>query len=155
MSDIFKSSITLDSAPVPVTVAGIAIIATRCLSVLMLANELGYSELANFVHRSAQSWDATLIFIASQLIFLFELRCAFILMRGSNRGRWGYVATQIIVLTYMLFASLGWIYPEIFSIDGDNNVQIIHHTLAQKIPDLLVLMLLFLPASSRAFFRKR
>ncbi|MGD9424261.1 YbjO family protein [Pantoea sp. NSTU24] len=155
MSDISKSSITLDSAPVPVTVAGIAIIATRCLSVLMLANELGYSELANFVHRSAQSWDATLIFIASQLIFLFELRCAFTLMRGSNRGRWGYVATQIVVLIYMLFASLGGIYPEIFSIDGDNNVQIIHHTLAQKIPDLLVLMLLFVPASSRAFFRKR
>ena len=154
MSDISKSSITLDSAPVPVTVAGIAIIATRCLSVLMLANELGYSELANFVHRSAQSWDATLIFIASQLIFLFELRCAFTLMRGSNRGRWGYVATQIVVLIYMLF-SLGGIYPEIFSIDGDNNVQIIHHTLAQKIPDLLVLMLLFVPASSRAFFRKR
>jgi hypothetical protein len=146
MSEIFKSSATLSIAPVPVTVAGIAIIATRCL---------GYSELANFVHRSAQSWDATLIFVASQLIFLFELRCAFTLMRGSNRGRWGYVATQVIVLSYMLVASLGWIYPEIFSIDGDNNVQIIHHTLSQKVPDLLVLLLLFLPASSRAFFRKR
>lgn len=155
MSEIFKSSATLSDAPVPVTVAGIAIIATRCLSVLMLANELGYNEIANFVHRSAQSWDATLIFVASQLIFLFELRCAFTLMRGSNRGRWGYVATQVIVLSYMLVASLGWIYPEIFSIDGDNNVQIIHHTLSQKIPDLVVLMLLFLPASSRAFFRKR
>jgi len=76
-------------------------------------------------------------------------------MRGSNRGRWCYVATQVIGLSFMLVASLGWIYPEIFSIDGENNVQIIRHTLSQKIPDLLVLLLLFLPASSRAFFRKR
>ncbi|MXP49239.1 DUF2593 family protein [Pantoea sp. Eser] len=94
------------------------------------------------------------MFVASQLIFLFELRCAFTLMRGSNRGRWGYVATQVIVLGYMLMASMGWIYPEIFSIDGDNNAQIVHHTLLQKLPDLLVL-LLFVPLSSRAFFSKR
>nr|WP_310616227.1 YbjO family protein [Pantoea cypripedii] len=141
--------------PAPVTVAGIAIIATRCISVLMLANELGYDELVNFVHRSAQAWDSTLIFVASQLIFLFELRCAFTLMRGSNRGRWGYVATQVVVLGYMLLASMGWIYPEIFSIHGENNAQIIHHTLLQKLPDAMVLLLLFVPASSRAFFRRR
>ncbi|MDE1185239.1 MAG: YbjO family protein [Pantoea sp.] len=141
--------------PAPVTVAGIAIIATRCISVLMLANELGYDELVNFVHRSAQAWDSTLIFVASQLIFLFELRCAFTLMRGSNRGRWGYVATQVVVLGYMLLASMGWIYPEIFSIHGESNAQIIHHTLLQKLPDAMVLLLLFVPASSRAFFRRR
>jgi len=76
-------------------------------------------------------------------------------MRGSNAGRWGYVATQIVVLLYMLMASVGWIYPEIFSIPGENNAQIIHHTLLQKLPDVLVLLLLFVPASSRAFFRSR
>ena len=101
MSETLKN-LVLTSTPVPVTIAGSAIIATRCISVLMLANELGYDEIANFVHRSAQAWDSTLIFIASQLIFLFELRCAFTLMRGSNAGRWGYVATQIVVLLYML-----------------------------------------------------
>ncbi|UXO67277.1 YbjO family protein [Pantoea dispersa] len=154
MSETLKN-LVLTSTPVPVTIAGSAIIATRCISVLMLANELGYDEIANFVHRSAQAWDSTLIFIASQLIFLFELRCAFTLMRGSNAGRWGYVATQIMVLLYMLMASVGWIYPEIFSIPGENNAQIIHHTLLQKLPDVLVLLLLFVPASSRAFFRSR
>lgn len=153
MSETLKNSRLMTAAPVPVTVAGIAIIATRCLSVLMLANELGYDEIANFVHRSAQAWDSTLIFIASQLIFLFELRCAFTLMRGSNRGRWGYAIAQAIVLLYMLMASVGWIYPEIFSIPGETNAQIIHHTLQQKLPDVLVLLLLFVPASSRAFFR--
>lgn len=154
MSETLKNLVST-STPVPVTIAGSAIIATRCISVLMLANELGYDEIANFVHRSAQAWDSTLIFIASQLIFLFELRCAFTLMRGSNAGRWGYVATQIVVLLYMLMASVGWIYPEIFSIPGEDNVQIIHHTLLQKLPDVLVLLLLFVPASSRAFFRSR
>lgn len=154
MSETLKNSMA-NSTPAPVMVAGIAIIATRCLSVLMLANELGYDEIANFVHRSAQAWDSTLIFIASQLIFLFELRCAFTLLRGSNHGRWGYVVAQIIVLGYMLMASVGWIYPEIFSIPGETNAQIIHHTLMQKVPDVLVLLLLFVPASSRAFFRAR
>ncbi len=154
MSETLKNAMA-NSTPAPVMVAGIAIIATRCLSVLMLANELGYDEMANFVHRSAQAWDSTLIFIASQLIFLFELRCAFTLLRGSNRGRWGYVMAQIIVLGYMLMASVGWIYPEIFSIPGETNAQIIHHTLMQKMPDALVLLLLFVPASSRAFFRAR
>ena len=154
MSETLKNAME-NSTPAPVMVAGIAIIATRCLSVLMLANELGYDEMANFVHRSAQAWDSTLIFIASQLIFLFELRCAFTLLSGSNRGRWGYVIAQIIVLGYMLMASVGWIYPEIFSIPGETNAQIIHHTLMQKVPDALVLLLLFVPASSRAFFRAR
>ncbi|WP_182056430.1 YbjO family protein [Pantoea sp. ME81] len=154
MSETLKNAMA-NSTPAPVMVAGIAIIATRCLSVLMLANELGYDEMANFVHRSAQAWDSTLIFIASQLIFLFELRCAFTLLRGSNRGRWGYVMAQIIVLGYMLMASVGWIYPEIFSIPGETNAQIIHHTLMQKVPDALVLLLLFVPPSSRAFFRAR
>lgn len=154
MSETLKNAMA-NSTPAPVMVAGIAIIATRCLSVLMLANELGYDEMANFVHRSAQAWDSTLIFIASQLIFLFELRCAFTLLRGSNRGRWGYVMAQINVLGYMLMASVGWIYPEIFSIPGETNAQIIHHTLMQKVPDALVVLLLFVPASSRAFFRAR
>ncbi|MEG3112754.1 MULTISPECIES: YbjO family protein [unclassified Pantoea] len=155
MSETLKHRPVLPEAPVAVSVAGIAIIVTRCLSVLMLANELGYAEIVNFVHRSAQAWDSTFIFIASQLIFLFELRCAFTLMRGSNRGRWGYVGTQVIVLFYMLMASMGWIYPEIFSISGESNAQIIHHTLLQKLPDVVVLMLLFLPVSSRVFFHKR
>lgn len=155
MSETLKNVTSLSDTPVPVTVAGVAIIATRCLSVLMLANELGYTEIVNFVHRSAQSWDSTLIFIASQMIFFIELRCAITLMRGANRGRWGYVITQILVLGYMLMASMGWIYPEIFSISGESSAQVVHHTLLQKLPDALVLLLLFVPASSRAFFQGR
>ncbi|MFS2223424.1 YbjO family protein [Pantoea sp. B65] len=158
MSDVFRAGKGMmkprSATPVPVLIAGSAIIATRILNVLLLVNELGYEEIADFVHRSAQAWDSTLIFIASQLIFFIELRCAIVLMRGSNRGRWGYAITQLIVILYMLVASLGWVYPEIFSISGESNGEIIHDLLQQKIPDLLVLILLFMPASSRKFFRK-
>ncbi|WP_017802427.1 YbjO family protein [Winslowiella toletana] len=159
MSDLFRAGQSMteprSAIPVPVLIAGSAIIATRCLSVLLLANELGYEEIADFVHRSAQAWDSTLIFIASQLIFFIELRCAIVLMRGANWGRWGYAITQLVVMLYMLVASLGWVYPEIFSISGATNTEIIHTLILQKIPDLVVLILLFAPASSRAFFRKK
>jgi hypothetical protein len=157
MSEVFrtgKAVVRRQQAPVPVIVAGQAIIATRCISVLLLANELGYDGVADLVHRSAQSWDSTLILIISQLIFCIELRCALTLMRGSRRGRWGYAVTQAVVLLYMWAASLGGVYPEIFSISGVNRIDVLHSLITHKIPDLLLLALLFLPASSRQFFQR-
>lgn len=139
--------------PVPVWIAGIAIIATRCLGVVLLFNELGFMELMNFIHRSAQAWDSTLIFIASQLIFFIELRCAIALMRGHSWGRWGFLLAQLVVVVYMFIASMGWIYPEIFSINRDSGRQIIQSLLGQKLPDMLILLLLFVPQSSRQFYR--
>ncbi|OON40889.1 hypothetical protein BTJ39_07420 [Izhakiella australiensis] len=158
MSDIFRGpQMTVrqaGSAPVAVLIAGIAIIAIRLLDVLLLGTELGLDELINFVHRSAQAWDSTLIFIASQLLFFFELRCAFGIIKGKNWARWGYVVSQIIALSYLFVASMGWVYPEIFSISGENNSQILHRLIAQKFPDLLIILLLFLPVTSRQFFRQ-
>ncbi|MEN5016139.1 YbjO family protein [Erwinia sp. Eh17-17] len=157
MSEVLREDKTLfsgaGSIPVPVWIAGTAIMATRCLGVMLLVNELGWMELMNFIHRSAQAWDSTLIFIASQLIFFIELRCAIALMRGHNWGRWGYLVSQVVVLVYMFVASMGWVYPELFSIVRDNGSQVVQSLLAQKLPDILVLMLLFVPQSSRRFYR--
>ncbi|WP_034913731.1 MULTISPECIES: YbjO family protein [Erwinia] len=157
MSDVLRESKAVLHAsatiPVQVLIAGIAIIAMRCLSVALQVGELGLDELMNFLHRSAQAWDSTLIFIASQLMFFIELRCAIALMYGRNWGRWGYALTQLIKLFYMFIASMGWSYPEIFSIHGENNLQIVNVLISQTLPDLLVLFLLFCPASSRRFFR--
>lgn len=159
MSDVFRTGKrwmkSRAAIPVPVLIAGSAIIATRCLGVLLLANELGYQEIINFVHRSAQAWDSTLIFIASMVIFFVELRCAIALMRGANWGRWGFVVSQVLVLLYMLVASMGWVYPEIFSISGETNAEIVHALVMQKFPDMLVIALLFVPASSRRYFTGR
>ncbi|YCH31883.1 YbjO family protein [Erwinia sp. D4-22] len=158
MSEVFrfgKAAADAQQAPVPVMIAGQAIIATRCISVLLLVNELGYDGIADFIHRSAQAWDSTLIFIASQMLFFVELRCALTLKHGSRRGRLLYALSQAVVLLYLWAASIGWIYPEIFSISGANNVEILHRLIMHKLPDLLVLLLLFVPASSRQFFQRR
>lgn len=157
MSEIFRGGSAVfagrGSIPVPVLIAGSAIIATRLISVVLLMHELGYEELGNFIHRSAQSWDSTLIFIASQLIFFLELRCAIAMMCGKNWGRWAFLATQVMVLLYMMVATLTGIYPEIFSIRGDSNAGIVGSLIAQKFPDSLILLLLFVPLSSRRFYQ--
>lgn len=143
------------SAPVPVLVAGIGIIATRLISLALQVHELGLAEVVSFVYRSAAAWDSTLIFIASQVLFFFELRCAVALIHGKNWARWGYALTQVAVVVYMYSASMGWIYPELFSIKGENSLQIVHLLMSQKLPDLLVLLLLFVPARCRQFYRQR
>ncbi|WP_256743189.1 YbjO family protein, partial [Cronobacter sakazakii] len=42
---------------------------------------------------------------------------------------------------------------ELFSIAGGSRREIFHSLVMQKLPDLLVLALLFIPARSRRFFR--
>lgn len=73
MSEVLKQEPACE-IPVPVVVAAIAIIMTRCLSVALEVHEMGLHTLLNVIHLAAQSWSATLIFIASQLLFL--LSCA-------------------------------------------------------------------------------
>ncbi|MCP1437530.1 hypothetical protein J3D56_000966 [Erwinia persicina] len=150
MSEVLKQEPACE-IPVPVVVAAIAIIMTRCLSVALEVHEMGLNTLLNVIHLAAQSWSATLIFIASQLLFFIELRCALALLHGRRWGRLGYGCSQLIVIGYMLMASAGWIGPEIFSLHGEQG----HLLLSQKLPDLLVLVLLFFPASSREFFQQR
>lgn len=152
MSEVLKQeSLPAYAAPVPVVTAAIAIIMTRCLSITLEVHEMGFRGMLYFIHLAAQSWSATLLFIASQLLFFVELRCALALLQGRSWGRRGYVYAQLAVMGYMLSAAAGWINPEIFNFSGEKG----HLLLSQKLPDLLVLLLLFFPASSRDFFRQR
>ncbi len=51
-------------------------------------------------------------------------------------------------------ASLGYgCYPELFSIAGESKREILRALFMQKLPDMLVLLLLFIPTPSRRFFR--
>lgn len=152
MSEVLKEGLQPLAAPVPVLVAGIAIVATRCLGLALQAHELGMQEVINFVHLTAQTWGATLIFIASQLLFFIELRCAIALMRGRNWGRWGFGLAQLAVMVYLLIVSAGWGMPSILGTAEGQTLP--HLLLTQKLPDLLVVLLLFVPASSREFFRQ-
>ncbi|EAM7867734.1 DUF2593 family protein [Salmonella enterica] len=133
------------NVPTLVQVAAMAIILIRGLDVLMIMNTLGIRGMGEFIHRSVQTWSLTLVFV--------EIYCAFSLVKGRSWARWVYLATQIIVSGYLWAASLGYGYPELFSIAGESKRDILHSLVMQKLPDLLILFLLFIPAPSRRFFR--
>nr|WP_310606697.1 YbjO family protein [Buttiauxella brennerae] len=141
------------NAPTLVLVAAIAILTTRVLDLMLLFNMLGVRGVMDFVHRSVQTWSLTLIFLGSLVMLCIELRCAFVIMKGRNWGRWVFLATQVIAVGYLWVASLGWGYPELFSIPGESKREIFRSLMTQKLPDLLVLFLLFVPSRSRLFFK--
>ncbi|WP_202302841.1 YbjO family protein [Dryocola clanedunensis] len=141
------------NVPTLVAVAAIAILSTRLLDLLMLLNLLGMRGILDFVHRSVQTWPLTLIFFGSLVMLCIEVRCAFVILKGRNWGRWLFLATQVISVVYLWTASLGWGYPELFSIPGESKREIFRALMTQKLPDLLVLFLLFVPSRSRLFFK--
>ncbi|ALR76148.1 YbjO family protein [[Enterobacter] lignolyticus] len=141
------------NVPALVQVAALAIILIRALDLLMIFNLLGVGGLEEFVHRSVQTWTLTLVFLASLVLVFVEIWCAFSVVKGRNWARWLYLLTQVIAAGYLWAASLGYGYPELFSIAGESKREIFRSLVMQKLPDLLVLFLLFVPASSRRFFR--
>ncbi len=86
------------------------------------------------------------------LVFI-EIWCAFSLVKGRNWARWLYLLTQVIAASYLWAASLGYGYPELFSIAGESKREIFRSLVMQKTPDILVLLLLFVPTPCRRFFR--
>ena len=141
------------NVPALVQVAAIAIILIRCVDIFMLCNVLGVRGMIEFVQRSAQTWSLTLIFFASLVLVFVEILCAFSVVKGRNWARWLYLLTQIIATSYLWAASLGYGYPELFSIAGESKREIFRTLMMQKLPDMLVLFLLFVPSPSRRFFR--
>ncbi|HCR9767526.1 TPA: YbjO family protein [Citrobacter koseri] len=141
------------NVPTLVQVAALAIILIRCLDLLMIFNTLGMRGMGEFIHRSVQTWNLTLVFLGSLALVFTEIYCAFSLVKGRNWARWVYLLTQVIATGYLWAASLGYGYPELFSIAGESKREILHTLVMQKLPDMLVLILLFIPAGSRRFFR--
>ncbi|EKN5917767.1 TPA: YbjO family protein [Yersinia enterocolitica] len=140
----FSSAAT---TPVPVLIAGTAIIATRFVGVILLVATLGWGGTGSFIYESLQSWDSGLIFIASILILLLEMVCGVAVCLRQNWARWCYVACQLLVIVYLLMASLDWLVldVDVFRIEGDTGAEILHSLLLQKIPDVVILGLLFFP----------
>lgn len=106
-----------------------------------------------FIHRSVQTWSLTLVFLSSLVLVFIEIWCAFSLVKGRRWARWLYLLTQITAASYLWAASLGYGYPELFSIPGESKREIFHSLMLQKLPDMLILMLLFVPSTSRRFFQ--
>ncbi|WP_336218767.1 YbjO family protein [Citrobacter amalonaticus] len=141
------------NVPALVQVAALAIIMIRGLDLLMILNTLGVRGIGEFIHRSVQTWSLTLVFLGSLILVFIEIWCAFSLVKGRNWARWVYLLTQVIASGYLWAASLGYGYPELFSIAGESKREILRALVMQKLPDMLVLSLLFVPAASRRFFR--
>ncbi|WP_194205566.1 YbjO family protein [Superficieibacter sp. 1612_C1] len=141
------------NVPALVQVAAIAIILIRCVDLLMLFNLLGWKGLQELIFRSAQTWSLTLVFMASLVLLFVDILCAFSVVKGRSWARWLYLFAQASAGAYLWAASIGYGYPELFSIAGESRGEIFHALVMQKLPDIMVLMLLFLPSPSRRFFR--
>ncbi|MDF7681314.1 YbjO family protein [Enterobacteriaceae bacterium ESL0689] len=141
------------NVPALIQVAAFAIILNRGIDLIMIVNHLGINGIEEFIHRSVQTWTLTGVFLASLSLVFTEIWCAFALIKGRNLARWILLLTQIIITGYLWAASLGYGYPELFSIAGESKREILHSLLLQKLPDILVLVLIFVPAPCRRFFR--
>lgn len=139
--------------PTLVLIAAIGIMTTRCLDLILLFNLLGFSGVTEFVYRSMQTWALRLVFFSSITLLVVECYCALAIIKGRNWARWVFLLTQVIAAGYLWAASLGFGYPELFSIVGETQHDILHSLVIQKLPDLLVLFLLFVPSRVRLFFR--
>ncbi|KFC82576.1 putative membrane protein [Ewingella americana ATCC 33852] len=132
-----------------------AIVATRCLEFILLFDAMGVAGVVDFVQASAESWVNCFILLASLLIVWIECHASYAMMRGRNWGRWAFVGCQAVVVSYMLLASFEWFGPKIFRFETETQGQFLHALLMQKVPDIVVLLLLFAPQSSRQFFLRR
>jgi len=141
--------------PVPVMIGASAIVATRCLEFILLFDAMGVAGVVDFVQASAESWVNCFILLASLLIVWIECHASYAMMRGRNWGRWAFVGGQAVVVSYMLLASFEWFGPKIFRFETETQGQFLHALLMQKVPDMVVLLLLFAPQSSRQFFLRR
>lgn len=164
MSEILRNSTTIGArprvrvtigAPVAVMIAGIALITIRCLDVVLLFNAFGVNGMHSFVSNSSRAWDLTGLFLASLTMAFIEIRCVFGVMRAVPWTRWCYLGCQMISALYLFFATWRGFYPEMFMLPGDSAGQISYEVLMLKLPDLLIIALLFGTPSSRRFFARR
>lgn len=132
-----------------------AIVATRCLEFILLFDAMGVAGVVDFVQASAESWVNCFILLASLLIVWIECHASYAMMRVRNWGRWAFVGCQAVVVSYMLLASFEWFGPKIFRFETETQGQFLYALLMQKVPDMVVLLLLFAPQSSRQFFLRR
>ena len=76
------------NVPALVQVAALAIIMIRCLDVLMIMNTLGPRGMGEFIHRSAQTWNLTLVFLSSLMLVFIEIYCV-LAGKGAQLGALG------------------------------------------------------------------
>ncbi|RDU12892.1 YbjO family protein, partial [Citrobacter freundii] len=66
----------------------LAIIMSRCLDLLMIFYTVGVRGSSEFIHRSVQTGNLTLVYLGSLVLLFIEIYCSFSLVKGRNRARW-------------------------------------------------------------------
>ncbi|MEG3132881.1 DUF2593 family protein [Rouxiella sp. T17] len=140
--------------PVPVMVGASAIVATRLLEFVLLFDAYGYVGIKELLSVSSESWFNSFIMLAGLLILLLECQCAYAMMRGRRWSRRLFFGCQLLTVIYLFCASEEWIGPMLFRLDIDSTPQLMAELLQRRLPDLLVLGLIYLPAGSRRFFNR-
>lgn len=162
MPEILRNSTTVSSpplvqegsfgAPVAVMIAGIALITIRCLDVVLLFNSFGIAGMHRFVSNSSHAWDLTGLFLVRLTMVFIEIRCGFGVMRALSWTRWCYLGCQILSTLYLIFSTWRSFCPEMFMLPANTAGQIGYQVLMLKLPDLIILALLFGAPSSSWFF---
>lgn len=152
----FKKSSTSHArlnVPALVQVAALAIIMIRCLDLLMIFNTLGFRGTSEFIHRSVQTSNLTLVFLGSLVLLFIEIYCAFSLVKATELGTLDLSVDPDYRQRLSVGCFAGLRIPRTIQYCGESRREILHTLVMQKLPDMLVLLLLFVPASSRRFFR--
>jgi hypothetical protein len=124
-------------------------VAAFAIGLLMILNQLGVQG-SGFVHRSVQTWALTLVFLSSLVLVFIEIWCAFSLVKGAT-GRVGCSADadyrDWLPVGRVIGLRLSRAVQHCRGIEARNLALVM-----QKLPDLLVLAMLFVPAPCRRFF---
>lgn len=140
--------------PAPVIAAVLAIIVTRLFNLLMcLWHPEGPPRDGVFQELSTLP-GYVLLFSVLLVLLLAELISAGLLLAGWRSGR--LIFTGCLCLTLAMAGIFGGQIPGIADgLDVADVSQLSVHLLLQKIPDMIILLMLYLPASSRYYFRRK
>lgn len=141
--------------PEPVMAAVIAIVATRVFNLLMILLKPDGASSADLWFQLSPLTGYLLILILAILTFIFDIGCALALLWGSRRGRQMFVGFQCMLVILVILPVSGEGVANLLGIDPQDARQLGQHILLQKLPDILIILMLCLPISSRRYFRRR
>ncbi len=140
--------------PAPVIAAVLAIILTRLFNLLMFVRQPEGIPRDGVLQELSTLPGYVVLFTVLLVLLLTELISAGLLLAGRRSGR--RIFTGCLCLTLIMAGIFGWQGPGVTDgVDVADISQLRGHLLLQKIPDIVILLMLYLPASSRYYFRRQ
>ena len=138
--------------PAPVLAAAIAILLTRLFNLLMFVFQPDGAQHGELLPQLSLLPGYLLLFSLVLVVYLSEIATAVALLAGKPGGRKMFIGCQGLLL--LLVIVICWPGDGALpGIDMEDAQQLGRHLLLQKIPDVLILLMLYIPASSHGFFK--